>query len=189
MFNAKVVDSFLTSDECTYLIDVVSKVEPWENGGSEFWNNRSLNAVNIYKNIDKEAGALLYRIRNNIKNAIMDVYELDKEVYPDLTQIVRWFPGMKQSPHADDMTNTEGNDSFHHRHFGSIIYLNDSYTGGHTYYPQYNLEVTPKVGSLAIHPGDADHLHGVTEVEGGIRYTVASFWTFEEGKFDGWALP
>jgi hypothetical protein len=70
MFNAKVIDSFLTSDECTYLIDVVSKVEPWENGGSEFWDNRSLNAINIYKNIDKEAGALLYKIRNNIKKAI-----------------------------------------------------------------------------------------------------------------------
>ena len=52
MFNAKVIDSFLTNDECTYLIDVVSKVEPWENGGSEFWNNRSLNAINIYKNIE-----------------------------------------------------------------------------------------------------------------------------------------
>jgi hypothetical protein len=189
MFNAKVIDNLLTKEECDYLIDVVSKVEPWENGGSDFWNNRSLNAVNVYKNIDKAAGILLHSIRDDIKKAIMQAYSLDKEIYPDLTQVVRWFPGQEQHPHADDMTNTQGNDGFHHRHFGAIIYLNDTYTGGHTYYPQYGLEVTPKVGALAVHPGDPDHLHGVTKVEGGVRYTIASFWTFEEGKFDGWSVP
>lgn len=188
MFNAKVIDNILTKEECDYLLDVVTKVEQWEFGGSEFWNNRSLNAVNIYNNIDKAAGTLLHSVRDDIRKAIIEAYELDRDVYPDLTQIVRWFPGQEQSPHADDMTNSEGNDWFHHRHFGAIIYLNDDYQGGHTYYPQYDLEVTPKVGSLAIHPGDPDHLHGVTKVEGGLRYTIASFWTFDKEYFDGWTI-
>ena len=189
MFNAKVIDDFLTKDQCEYLINVAASIEPWENGGSDFWDNRSLNAINIYKNIDKNAGTLLYNIRTKIKEEIFKAYSLDKEVYPDLMQIVRWFPGLEQSPHADDMKNSEGNERFHHRHFGAIIYLNDDYKGGHTYYPQYGIEVTPKAGTLAVHPGDADHLHGVTKIEDGIRYTVASFWTFEEGKFDGWSVP
>jgi hypothetical protein len=188
MFNAKVIDNVLTKEECDYLISVVTKVEQWEFGGSEFWNNRSLNAVNIYNNIDKAAGTLLHSVRDDIKKAIIESYNLDQEVYPDLTQIVRWFPGQEQSPHADDMTNSDGNEWFHHRHFGAIIYLNDDYEGGHTYYPQYNLEVTPKVGSLAIHPGDPDHLHGVTKVEGGLRYTIASFWTLDKEYFDGWTI-
>jgi hypothetical protein len=41
---------------------------------------------------------------------------------------------------------------------------------------------------LAVHPGDPEHLHGVTKVENGMRYTLASFWTQEEEYFDGWVL-
>jgi hypothetical protein len=187
MFNPKVINNFLTKEECSYFVNLVKNVEPWETGGSEFWNNRSLNGINIYNNIDKIAGKLIYNIRDRIKETIKQEYKLD-DVYPDLCQIVRWFPGQEQSPHADDMKNTEENDWFHHRDYGAIIYLNDDYDGGHTYYPNYNFDIKPEVGTLAIHPGDSDHLHGVTKIEKYTRYTIASFWTRDKEYFDGWKL-
>ena len=55
MFNAKTITNFLTEEECLYLLDIVKNVEPWETGGDEFWSNRSLNGINIYNNIDKQA--------------------------------------------------------------------------------------------------------------------------------------
>ena len=188
MFNAKTITNFLTEEECLYLLDIVKNVEPWETGGDEFWSNRSLNGINIYNNIDKQAGKLMYEIRNKIGMAIKDQYNLKDEVYPDLCQVVRWFPGQEQHPHADDMTNIEGTDWFHHRHFGAIIYLNDNYSGGETYYPQYEKSIKPAVGTLAIHPGDTNHFHGVTKIEGGMRYTIASFWTLDKEYFDGWTI-
>jgi prolyl 4-hydroxylase len=188
MFNPKLIKNFLTKEECSYLIDLVKNIDPWETGGSEFWSNRSLNAINIYNNIDKEAGELLYKIRNNVAEAIKQEYGIKYNVYPDLFQIVRWFPGQEQHPHADDMKNTDGNDWFHHRQFGAIIYLNDEYEGGHTYYPKHNFSITPEAGALAIHLGDEEHLHGVTKIENSIRYTIASFWTLDKEYYDGWTL-
>lgn len=186
MFNAKVIDNFLSTKEVNTLLEYAKSVSEWETGGSEFWSNRSLNAINIMiKN--KEVGNLLYNIRQKIANQILKEYNL-KEIYPDLFQMVRWFPGQEQPPHADDMKNTKGTEWFHHREFGAIIYLNKNYTGGKTYYPNYGIEIQPEPGRLAIHPGDENHLHGVTKIENGMRYTLASFWTQDKTYFDGWVI-
>lgn len=187
MFNAKVISDFIPKEEAEEIVYFVKQIEPWENGGSDFWDNRTLNAITIYNEYSKELGEYLYNLRTRIGKAIKELYSLD-EIYPDLFQIARWLPGMEQHPHADDMTNTEGNEWFHHRHFGSILYLNDDYEGGHTYYPQHNMSIIPQAGELAIHPGDTDHMHGVSMIEGNIRYTIASFWTKDKEYFDGWTI-
>lgn len=191
MHNVRLIRDLLSPEEAKYLVAFAESVEQWEYGGSDFWDNRSLNALNVYNNHNKDVGRLLYDIRLRMKNAIQEAYVLDREVYPDLTQIVRWFPGMEQPPHADDMTNTDDQDAinrFGHRHFGAILYLNDNYDGGHTYYPQYDFEVAPVPGALAVHPGTPDHMHGVTKVENGMRYTIASFWSFDPAKYDNWVI-
>jgi hypothetical protein len=181
MFNPKVVSNFLSKEDCEYVVTTVSKVDTWEGAGNDFWSNRALGLPNLRKNIDPKVADIVAEATIKVKNAIMFEYGLDKEVYADLTQIIRWFPGMEQPPHADDMTNTEHR-GFEHRVFGAIIYLNDNYSGGHTYYPEHNFEVIPKAGNLAIHPGDPEHLHGVTKIEDSTRYTIASFWTFDKSK-------
>jgi hypothetical protein len=188
MFNANVVDNFLTNQECQKILDFAQRIEDWGQDDSEFWNNRYLNASNVTK-LNPEIGKMLYDIRSRIAKQIEMHYGINK-IYSDLFQIVRWFPGMEQQPHADDMTNAHGDglEWFAHREFGSIVYLNEDYSGGKTYYPNYNFEVEPKSGKLAIHPGDPDHLHGVTRIEGNVRYTLASFWTQDKSYLDNWAI-
>jgi hypothetical protein len=134
-----------------------------------------------YENKNVDIAIIVNNIRKKIKKIIELEYGNGKEVYADLIQIVRWFPGMEQQPHADDMKNIDDADKwFNHRDFGAILYLNDDYEGGITYYPEYELGIIPKSGRLAIHPGDSDHLHGVTKIENVNRYTIASFWTFDK---------
>lgn len=189
MFNAKIKNGIITKEESDWIIDIVSGIEPWESGyGSDFWDNRSLNAPNIYLEHNKELGEFLFNLREKIKTEIMEMYQLKDEIFPDLTQVVRWFPGMEQPPHSDDMEDTEHHDHNKHRKFGAIIYLNDNYSGGHTYYPQYDIEIAPEVGKLAVHPGDTDHMHGVSQVNDNIRYTIASFWTFDKDFYDNWQI-
>ena len=190
MFNAKEIDNFISIEESNKILEFVKGIEPWEQGGSEFWNNRSLNAITIYNEYSKEIGEMLYEIRQRVANQIKDSYNLS-EIYPDLFQVIRWFPGMEQAPHCDDMTNSPDKESlewFNHREYGAIVYLNDDYSGGHTYYPNNNFDISPAVGKLAIHPGDPEHLHGVSKVEDGMRYTLASFWTQDSQYFDGWEI-
>jgi hypothetical protein len=187
MFNAKVVESFLPKEDCSYLIESAIKHNLWENGGSNgFWDNRVTNYHKMLK-ADKDAAVIMLDANIRCAQKIKEEFNLDVPVYSDTLQIIRWFPGMEQPPHADDMSNTDVQ-GFDHRVFGSIIYLNDDYDGGHTYYPNHNFDISPKIGSLAIHPGDPEHLHGVTKIENGIRYTIASFWTFDKGKSFDWQL-
>jgi hypothetical protein len=188
MFNAKALPNFISKKDSENIISLVSQIEPWEQGGDSFWSNRSLNARTIYNNYDKDLGIYLYELRLKVANKIKELYKVD-EIYPDLFQVIRWFPGMEQQPHADDMTDTENNEWFHHRDFGAIIYLNNDYKGGETYYPQHNQSIVPEVGKLAVHPGTPDHMHGVTKIENSVRYTIASFWTKDRSYYDGWTIP
>jgi hypothetical protein len=186
MFNAKTFSGFIPLDKCQYLIKAAIRSEAWESGGSEFWDNRVINYSRL-REFDYVAADIMLEANVRCKAAIREAYELDQDVYSDTLQVIRWFEGMSQTPHADDMSNTDIK-GFDHRVFGSIIYLNDDYAGGHTYYPNFDIEVTPEAGKLAVHPGDPEHLHGVTAIESGMRYTIASFWTFDKAKAHDWSI-
>jgi hypothetical protein len=183
MFNAVTKENFITKENCEYLIKTATELDIWESGGTGFWENRVLNYYTILQR-DKKAAEIMLDANSRCGNIIKNNYAIP-EVYSDTLQIVRWFPGMEQPPHADDMTNTDIH-GFEHRVFGSIIYLNDDYEGGQTYYPNYKISITPQAGKLAVHPGDPEHLHGVTKIEGGMRYTIASFWTLDKNKSHKW---
>jgi hypothetical protein len=187
MFNAKIIEDVLSKEDCEYLIGCANRLDVWENGGNEFWDNRVINYYTILS-LDKKAASIMLDANIKCGKKIKDLFNLKDNIYSDTLQVIRWFPEMEQPPHADDMSNTEVK-GFDHREFGSILYLNDNYDGGHTYYPNYNFEITPKSGSLAIHPGDPEHLHGVTKITNGMRYTIASFWTTKKEKTNEWQLP
>jgi hypothetical protein len=191
MFNAKVVKDFISRDEAAKIIEAATAIDPWDSSGTNsYWDNRNLNAVNIYNIHNPELGKLLYDIRIRVGESIKNLYSLDQEIYPDLFQVVRWYDGQEMGVHADDMTNVDSDDLdwFEHRHYGAVIYLNDDYSGGNTYYPEHGVEIKPEVGTLAIHPGDPEHAHGVSKIVGNTRYTLASFWTLDKEYFDGWTI-
>ena len=179
-------EHFLTSEEIEKILAFARATDSWEKlepGG--FWDNRVVSGQNIHTSHSEEVGALLLEIRNRTAEKIKQAYSLP-DVYADLTCLVRWFPGQEQPLHADDMKNLDGHEQYHHREFGSIIYLNDDYSGGRTYYSQHSIEVIPQPGLLAVHPGDSDHMHGVSKIEDATRYTIASFWTTNKTFGEQW---
>jgi hypothetical protein len=64
----------------------------------------------------------------------------------------------------------------------AIVYLNDDYDGGNTYFPQYDLSITPKAGNLLTFPCTLEYMHGVSEVKNHTRFTIATFWTYDKNK-------
>lgn len=176
--NIKTFQNFLTPEEVKAFLEYARSKDKWDPAQGT-WDNRSLSVESIFKD-RPDLAILLDKTQTKIKNSIEKSYGLDKEINADLIQLVRWFPGNLQSAHADDMTNSNAK-GFSHREYGAILYLNEDYKGGHTFYPQYDFEVIPKSGMLAVHPGTPDYLHGVTKVEEDMRYTIASFWTSVDG--------
>lgn len=180
LFKAKTFENFIDKKDIDMLLLFAEETESWESG-SGVWKDRVINPEFMILRGRKDLAIVMNQIREKIKSTLEAEYGNGKEIYCDLIQLIRWFPGMEQPPHADDMKNVpDASDWFHHRDFGVILYLNDNYQGGHTYYPDYDFDITPVSNMLAAHPGDDDHMHGVTKVEGGMRYTVASFWTFDK---------
>ena len=178
MFNAKTKSKFLSEEEVNKFLDLMQNQDAWEKSEVEFWNNRLISFYNVREKFGADVANLFSEIVDRTKDFIIKEYELDKDITPGAISICRWFPGMEQPPHADDMTNTDTK-GYEDNAFGSVIYLNENYAGGKTYYPDYGIEVTPESGKLAVHPGDVNHMHGVTKVEENIRYTIASFWKYK----------
>lgn len=187
MFNAKTINDFLKKNEVDLILESIKNCNLWESVPGSSWDKRSIHIENTYNNLNKEVFYIIKNATFKIKEFIEKEYKLNSEIYPDIASINRWFPGMFQSPHADDMINA-GVTGYEHRMFGSIIYLNNNYLGGRTYYPNHNFEIIPEIGKLAVHPGDVEHLHGVTTIEENIRYTISSFWTFEKERSVNWSL-
>src|SRR4051794_11977436 len=59
-------------------------------------------------------------------------------LFTDLLQIVKWSPGMSMPAHDDNAFEGVG-----HRQFSAIVYLNDDYEGGETYFTRLDAAVKP----------------------------------------------
>lgn len=162
--------SFLDKETCSVFLNLAKQTEEWEGGGHDFWANRVLHFKKIF--------GLNNNIQNTVVNKIRNFINIkyNTEVYCDTIDIIRWTEGLSQPPHIDACEGLE------YRDYGCIIYLNDDYEGGHTYYPDRSIDINPISGMIVVHPGSEDYYHGVTEVKNNVRYTIASFWTTTKEK-------
>ncbi len=105
-------------------------------------------------------------------------------VYPDNTELTYWDPGDSMSLHADNTWHDGLEDHIKelehptdYRTHSALFYLNDNYDGGEIYFPEFDLEIKPKAGSLLTFPSGNDHRHGVNEVLKRKRFTIAIWYT------------
>lgn len=177
-FSAKTFNAILLPEECSYILDFCKSTSSWRSIPDSFWHDRTINYLTLQ---DEKIKKIISEKFVKIQKIIKDAYSLDFNVYTDTIDIVRWLPGMEQSPHCDDMSDSEEHHQRHkNRFFGAVLYLNDDFAGGETFYPDHDFKVVPKQGMLAVHLGDCNHRHGVTKVENSTRYTIASFWSFDK---------
>lgn len=60
--------------------------------------------------------------------------------------------------------------------YAAVLYLNDDYVDGEVFWPNKNLELKPKPGTLVMFPGTDEYNHGVKHVgKGPIRYVMPAF--------------
>ncbi len=52
------------------------------------------------------------------------------------------------------------------RFYTSVLYLNSDFQGGHTIFPQHNLDVSPRQGRFVAFPCGKEHIHGVRPSKG-----------------------
>lgn len=92
----------------------------------------------------------------------------------------KWEPGAFARKHSDN-TDEHGNPSpFERSKYAAFIYLNDNFEGGLLKFPDQNIEISPKVGLLAVFDGGYNNMHEVSLITKGVRYTIGSFWDDKE---------
>lgn len=73
--------------------------------------------------------------------------------------------------------------------YAAVLYINDDYVDGEVFFPQHDLKLRPKPGSLLVFPGTKDYVHGVHPVgEGPVRYVSPAFIKTQhpDGAMAGW---
>jgi hypothetical protein len=178
-------EDFLTPQELDEFGQFARSFTGWDDRGNGVWKGRYVHVGSL---ADSPIRDRLFAVRKRVRAEIERAFELTRPLYADTLQVVRWPEGAEQQPHADGQNPDGSPHPYPWRSYGSIIYLNDDFEGGQVYFPKLGLEPSIRPGTLAFFPGTLDYLHGVRKVTRGIRYTVASFWTFEAGRQDGYPI-
>lgn len=157
------IDNVLTNDECNILINN-AKNNLSRSTVMSFNDNKYIDAVdssrtsehtwlnkNKYKNITKKIEKLI--------NLFLDNITLDQ--FEDI-QIARYKPNQEYKEHYDICHPTQAYPEHINaciedyrkynsvRHFTIILYLNDNFDGGETYFPYLNKKIKPKKGKALI---------------------------------------
>lgn len=107
--------------------------------------------------------------------------------YADTLQVAHYGVGGKFEAHLDCYDLREEHKAFFERSgqrlYTALLYLNDVVSGGETYFPNLNIEVTPTTGTLLVfencQPGtsipDQRSLHGSKLLQAGEKW-IGTLW-------------
>ena len=174
-------DNFLSFDDCNILIEyqkshATNDHSKWslENHQSN-WDNR----IFICDNIDDDNVRTIIESIHYRTSILCSKFYNEEYVYPEFSNLVYWGPGMRLGAHADNywIDDPEKPHYTSHRDYSAVLYLNEDYIGGRTFFLEDNYNVVPKIGKLILFTSGKDHIHGVNEVISGSRYTMALWFT------------
>jgi Rps23 Pro-64 3,4-dihydroxylase Tpa1-like proline 4-hydroxylase len=140
-------------------------LQPWH-------ENQNLNYINIVEGTD------IKKIINSCRFLINQLifFSYKQLCFPTYTDLVLWQKGRKMDFHNDNGNNEIP--EIYHRHFSSVLYINDEYKGGETVIKgSPNYISTPKKGSVIIFKSDDSCRHKVNEVLEGNRITLSTWFT------------
>jgi hypothetical protein len=147
----------------------------------------------------KENPDLINYLNISVRSAILDYL---KEFGGDVSEylmsrdykIATWKIGVTMPPHVDAKKYIDYKQALGPRpSITGLSYLTDDYEGGEIIFPEFNISIKPKAGSVIIF--DSTLEHGVNEVNSGDRKTLAhnlhSIFDhdIEEFKSVGWRYP
>jgi len=97
----------------------------------------------------------MFKIEQEIKNA---------EPYG----LLRYSGGEQYGFHYDGGTDSK-------RSISVLIYLNDNYEGGEIEFPNFNLKIKPKAGTLILFPSNYAYGHTAHPVTSGTKYVIVTW--------------
>jgi len=123
---------------------------------------------------DKVSVEDMGKIRDKMHQTVEEILKVKVK---NVTMSGHKYPvGSYAAPHSDSSELDGTPNSWQMNKYAAILYLNDDYEGGQIYFPQHNVDISPKAGSLLVFEGSHEYLHGVREITSGDRFTILAFW-------------
>lgn len=174
---AGVIESLESSDPELLPSDAIT---PWQNwiasgGGSDVYVFGQIKHTDDNKIEDSsEDVKYIYRaIRNSLNKAGREYCTANNIDYfdPAPISISKYVEGASMGAHVDsyDQLGVEPVMS-------AVVYLNDDYEGGELNFPEQNVTIKPKAGSIIVFPSTAPFYHQSLPVISGVKYISPAFW-------------
>jgi hypothetical protein len=184
-----IIENFISKDTCEFLINVLKKhtVEDPKRKGFHIALNLDhfaalsiLDKSELFERKDDEfnlAAKKIEEIINNITKEVSKFYNI--EYILKTFCYTKMDVGTKNRIHADNKyIDFDGNIKDRTSEIEDrsvLLYLNDDYEGGNLEFPNQNISLKPKTGTLVFFEGNEDTIHGVSEVLSGERINLISF--------------
>lgn len=182
--NIVIFKDVISEEEAEYLLNIAksSQISDWQVYGNKYvkdddppaikyWQNNVLKIDDI-PNLSEKHMPFLLNLSKKLSKIVEDHLNInfkDQNLQPDdYSIIIKFEKGHFMKEHHDGGTENIIK-------YGTVLYLNDDFVGGETYYTGAGKEIKPIARSLILHPGNYLYRHGVREVTSGIRYILTSF--------------
>lgn len=170
--NIVIVENFISKPHLERIYKYCCLINEWEPQSSAGTDKISTAAT--MKKVDPELHAIMCEYATKMQSMIE--HKFGRTLEPGTLGIRRWDVGESQEQHADGESHDGIPNETYIVDYGSIVYLNDNYTGGELYFSAYDISFKPTAGTLAFFPSSTYYIHGVKPVTSGVRYTSPHFW-------------
>lgn len=182
------VENFLSKDQINTFWDIINSTsqEDWE---VEYHANLKNFCMQKFgrDDVDNLVAEGKFEITQNWKdkNFNISAHEIYRPLYDGLNLMVmasdpelhlsgfatiqRMQPGVELKSHTDQRTDPSIK-------YATIVYINDDYLDGELFFPNLDIQLRPKPGTMLFFPGNEEYEHGVRHVgDGPIRYVLVGF--------------
>lgn len=177
--NFDIIENFLDLDFCNSVIDYV--INNVEEDPREFYGTLGLGGKHDFF----DENNIRYREYDPDKfldNTIKFGYDFFIKNYPiegnfelNRAHVNFMFTGAELHSHKDDRNHDEPIETLGSRTHVMGIFLNDDYEGGELVFPEQDIVLKPKAGSLVFFPGYYTR-HGVNKVLSGTRINILAHY-------------
>lgn len=166
----------LTPATCAHLITQASEQDAWQTAGvvkreshgeSEVKTGVRSASLRAFDETTDLWRLLHPPINQTIRPLVKKVWKRDFPTHSPF-QVVRYQAGDFYLAHRDTGPHNAG------RYFTVVLYLNDNFEGGGTYFPDANFTVLPKTGKALLFP--SDFLHQAERVLKGTKYAAVTWF-------------
>ena len=187
--------NFLTYDECKSIIDAIDakeydKATVYSVPARDYYKSEG-RTNSTYVDRTKKLLQLEIKITDFINTELNAINGKNTQYNPETPlAIQKYGVGEQYKVHVDYFNNTEkvhNND----RLATCILYLNDDFEGGHTFFKHLNISIKPKSGMILFFKYDSKYshenyktLHAGLPVESGTKYIISAF--IREGSIPDW---